>query len=222
MSARGIVAVVPMKPLHLAKSRLAAALTANERAAMSLSMLGRVVRAALESDACQVWVVGGDSEIERSVADLGAAWYEETGADLNETVSAAFHTAFAKDMVPMYLAADLPFVTSDDVSGLIEASSYGRKLTLSPAHRDGGTNAIVVPLDSKLRPVLGRDSFQRHKDQATTLGEYPTIYDCPGLGLDLDTLEDLRVFQEIEPGILDRLIGDSSRSTRAVRFHRNR
>ena len=108
----------------------------------------------------------------------------------------------------MYLPADLPFLKPADVQGLAGASDQGQKLTLSPARRDGGTNAIIAPPGSSFLPALGVSSFERHKRQAKDLGLSASVYDSVGLGLDLDTVEDLKAYEEMEPGLLLRLTGE--------------
>ena len=55
----GIIAIVPMKPLSEGKSRLARALSAEERARISLGMLFRVLSAVRGAGLDSVWVVGG-------------------------------------------------------------------------------------------------------------------------------------------------------------------
>lgn len=210
MTRTRLVAVVPVKSLRLGKSRLAPRLTPSQRETLSLSILDRVVGAALESQACRVWVVAVDDAVKRRAAEMGAEFHLDGGSNLNDTLSGAFLAAFASGLAPMYLPADLPFLTAADVSGLAGASLHGRALTLSPAHRDGGTNAMVVPWRSTFRPSLGDASFQRHREQAAASGHAVTVFDTPGLGLDLDTLEDLAAYEERQPGLLRCLLGGAS------------
>ena len=201
-----VVAIVPVKPLHLSKSRLSSRLSSAERSLLSLNMLSAVAKAALDGPVDQVWVVGEDSLARKQAERVGARWLDGGGAELNEAVTRAFEAAFASDMMPMYLPADLPFLKSADVASAIGASTGGSRLVLSPSRRDGGTNAIVVPAGSPFRPKLGADSFRRHKAQAEERGLSVAVWDSPGLGLDLDTLDDLRAYEEMEPRLLDRLL----------------
>ncbi|MCH8062479.1 MAG: 2-phospho-L-lactate guanylyltransferase [Chloroflexi bacterium] len=205
MSSRGVVVIVPMKPLRLVKSRLAERLESHQREAVGLGMFDRVVRAAVDSSATAVWVVGGDEAVKRAALRIGAQWWEDDGKDLNDSLMVTFERAFRAGLAPAYLPADLPFVSSEDVSNLLEASSGGETVTLSPAHRDGGTNAIVVPAYSAFRPMLGLDSFDRHRQQAREGGLALEIFDSTGIGLDLDTPEDLAAYEMIEPDLIDRL-----------------
>ena len=210
MTADATVAIIPMKALHLAKSRLANRLTPQQRACLSLNMLKTVVKAALESPMSRVWVVGGGSTVDTTASHLGAQWFDDLGLDLNRALRHYFQVAAASELVPLYLPTDLPFLTSEDVSRLVDVSDFGQKLTLSPAHRDGGTNAILVPLGCPLRPELGVGSFKRHQDQAKALKVPVSTCDPRGLKFDLDTPDDLELFERKEPGLLDRLTGQDN------------
>ena len=130
MRGRTVAVVIPMKPLHLAKTRLAERLSPQQRASLSLSMLKGVVQAVLDADLDDVWVLGGDTRIESAALELGANWREDRGVDLNDSLWQTFRSAFALGMTPVYVPADLPFVTLEDVGELIEASEHGDKLTL--------------------------------------------------------------------------------------------
>ncbi len=205
MKARGIVAVVPMKPLRLAKSRLAGRLTPEERASLSLHMLRHVLGACLAAGVADAWVIGSEDAVRQTAEEMGAQWRADTGLGLNGVLARAFQEAFALGLAPMYLPADLPLVTPGEVGGLTEASGQGQRLALSPAQRDGGTNAIIAPPDTPFRPALGADSFRLHVAQAEALGLPLAVYRCRGLALDLDTPDDLDALSKLEPGLLQRL-----------------
>ena len=215
MTAPGIVAIVPMKPLILAKTRLSEELTQPARMALSRSLLRRVLRAisgpfpglpgnsAVES----AWVVGGDSDVRRVAGEEGALWLEEAGPDINGTLRHAFQRAFDLGKAALFLPGDLPFVKSRDIDGMARASGHLRNITLSPARQGGGTNGILVPPDlpQPFYPLLGPDSFRNHLAQAASSGISVAIFYSPGLGFDLDTFEDLRAYEYMEPGLLDKL-----------------
>ena len=203
----GFVALVPMKPLHLAKSRLSAQLVPSQRAALSIGMLAGVLSAAVESAMSEIWVVGGDDKIRELTRRLGARWIEDTSAGLNDALSDAINAADNAGLHSLYLPGDLPFLRSGDIAALIAASEGGSKLALAAAQRDGGTNAMLVPARSRFRPALGEDSFRRHTDLAQRLGMPYAVCDSPGFALDLDTPADLERCEEIEPGFLGRLAG---------------
>ena len=201
MNAYSIVAVVPMKPLNRSKTRLAEVLSQQERAEISLAMFSRVVGAAREALGA-VWVVGGDDSVRLAAEGLGADWREDPGSDLNDSLSIAFDEACKKGLSPIYLPADLPFVTAADIEKVVQASGGGETLTLSPAQQDGGTNAMLIPQCLSFPPLLGKDSFSLHKRQATSRGIPYAVCLSEGLGLDLDTPDDLALCDDIQPGFL--------------------
>ena len=205
MTAEGIVAVVPMKPLSQSKTRLASVLSERERAELSLAMFSGVVAAAQHAlDA--VWVVGGDDAVRETAERLGAVWHEDPGKDLNDSLAFALDRACEHQLSAIYLPADLPFVAAADLQRIVQASGGGAALTLSPAQQDGGTNAMLIPKCLQFPPRLGRDSFSQHKKQATS-GNIPyTVCLSEGLALDLDTPDDLSLCEKLQPGFTSKMI----------------
>lgn len=202
----GITAIVPMKPLAEGKSRLARALSAEERANISLGMLFRVISALKGASIDSIWIVGGDQRVRGLADSLGAVWVEELGTDLNDTLAQGIQLVFDSGQSAMYVAGDLPFVKASDVYSLIQASRGKGNVALAPARRDGGTNAMLVPHGIPLRPELGRLSFSKHLAQAARLETSVAIAYSPGLGLDLDLVDDLESYQHMEPGLVEHLM----------------
>ncbi len=207
--AENVIAIIPMKPLSEGKSRLGQTLSAEQRADLAVGMLRRVVKAIQEASIARVWVVGGDDRVRNVTQNLSAEWLEELGEDLNDTLGKAFKLAFEEGMSALFLAGDLPFLKAADVHSVLQASRRQRNVTLAPARRDGGTNAMLVPLGVPLQPELGSGSFMKHLTQAARLEVSVAINYSPGLGFDLDVVDDLETFQHMEPGLLDRLANET-------------
>ncbi len=212
MTSRRIVAVVPMKPLSRSKTRLASVLSERERADLSLAMFSKVVSAAHEALG-SVWVVGGDEAVKQAAHGLGAKWLEDPGNDLNESLSFAFNKACRVGKAAIYLPADLPFVTAADIEEIVQTSVGGETLALSPAQQDGGTNAMLIPKCLRFPPLLGKDSYARHKQQAASLGIPYTVCLSEGLALDLDTPDDLALCDRLQPGFLTTMMPAAASST---------
>ena len=201
-----IAGIIPMKPLSEGKSRLARDLTPEQRAVISAGMLRRVLVALRGASIDPIWVVGGDERVKNMARNQGGMWFEEMGRNLNDTLSKAFDHAFERDKAALYIAGDLPFVKPSDIHSFIQASRGAGNVTLAPARRDGGTNAILVPQGVPFKPELGRRSFSKHLRQAAKLETSVAIAYSPGLGMDLDVVDDLESYQHIEPGLLERLM----------------
>ncbi|NQW22306.1 MAG: 2-phospho-L-lactate guanylyltransferase [SAR202 cluster bacterium] len=203
--AENVIAIIPMKPLSEGKSRLGQILSAEQRADLALGMLRRVITAIKEASVANIWVVGGDDRVQNVTRELGGEWLEELGKDLNDTLGKAFDLAFEQGKSALFLAGDLPFLKAADIHSMLQSSRRQGNITLAPARRDGGTNAMLVPNGVPFRPELGHGSFMKHLKQAAVLETSVAINYSPGLGFDLDVVDDLETFQHMEPGLLERL-----------------
>lgn len=201
-----VIPIIPMKPLNEGKTRLARQMTREQRAELISGMLSRVIAAVRGASIELFWVIGGDERVMRLTRNLDGLWLEEMGRDLNDTVGKAFDRAFREDYSVLYLPGDLPFIKPSDVHSLLRSSARGNNITLAPARRDGGTNGILVPHGIPFRPELGQRSFARHLAQAASNEISVAICYSPGLGYDLDTIDDLESYEHMEPGLLQRLV----------------
>ena len=207
-----IIAIVPMKPLSEGKSRLAQTLSPEERANIAIGMLRRVLVALRGASIDPIWVVGGDERVKNLARNNGGLWYEEMGRNLNDTLDKAIEQVFRRGKSALYIAGDLPFVKPSDIHSFIQASRGMGNVTLAPARRDNGTNAMLIPHGVRFKPELGRRSFTKHLSQAARSETSVAIAYSPGLGFDLDIVDDLESYQHMEPGLIDRLMQSSGHS----------
>lgn len=205
----GIIAVIPMKPLANSKTRLAPHLSPAQRADLVIGMLRRVLSAIRGSSIDMFWVVGGDDRVRNLTRNFDGIWLEELGRNLNDTLGKAFERVFEQRSSALYVAGDLPFLKPSDLHSLLRASRRNNNISLAPARRDRGTNAILVPPGLPFRPELGPRSFPRHLSQAAKLEISVAICYSPGLSLDLDISDDLETYQHMEPELIDRLVANS-------------
>ena len=195
------VAVTPMKPLAESKTRLGGALPPARRAELSLAMLRSVLDVLRRSRMARIIVVGGDARVRAEARAMGAEWRPDEFGDLNAALDAAFRDLRSRGTPAAYIPADLPLLSPADADALLDASQDGETLTFCPAH-DGGTNAIVAPPSADFKPLLGADSFRRHKAAARRLGLDARIARIPAFERDLDTVEDLRICLRARPPAL--------------------
>ena len=201
-----VVPIVPMKPLAEGKTRLGRQFSQSERADLAAGMLQRVISAIKGASIELFWVIGGDDRVTRLVRNQDGIWLPEMGRNLNDTVSKAFAAASGEGYSALYLPGDLPFIKPSDVINLIRSSERRHNITLAPARRDGGTNGILVPQGVFFTPELGQRSFAKHLAQAARMEVSVAICYSPGLGFDLDTVDDLETYEQMEPGLLERLV----------------
>ncbi|MFQ5894666.1 MAG: 2-phospho-L-lactate guanylyltransferase [Nitrospinota bacterium] len=187
------LAVLPVRPLKEAKSRLAGLLSARERRALVRWMLERVLRALLEATAVdRVLVVSRDAEVLEAVRSAGALTLLERGEGLNGALAAARRRAaqWGADSL-LVIPADLPLLAPDDVDALVGAAEDGAAVVAAPCPVDGGTNALLLRPPGALPFAFGEGSFERHRSLARKRGLTFATHHSPPLALDIDRAEDL-------------------------------
>jgi 2-phospho-L-lactate guanylyltransferase len=203
---RPTAAVVPIKDLANAKRRLAAVLSETERRLLFQAMVEDVL---LTLDSCglidETWVVTRDSEV-KSLAEVYHARVmpepENPGLIVAVTVAARKMSAegverllFVPGDVPMVSVAELDIVLTDlghrpgqEIDG---GDASEAEFTIVPARDLGGSNCICCSPPDCMKFGFGEDSFRRHLEFARELGIRPRVTKLPGLGLDVDTPNDL-------------------------------
>jgi 2-phospho-L-lactate/phosphoenolpyruvate guanylyltransferase len=174
--------LVPLKALDRAKSRLAGALSADERAELMRSLLERVVAVVREAGVERITVVTAESMDGYDVwPDRGLAW--------NDALATAAAEVVTSPLVAV-ISADLPLVQPDEVEELLEATP-ARGIAIARA-LDGGTNAVSMRPPGLVRTHFGEPySAAVHAE----LGVEHVVLDLPGLAFDVDTPEDLARMQ---------------------------
>lgn len=200
-----VTAVVPMKPLAESKTRLASHLRDEPRAELSAVMLESVLAALGRSEVSETIVVGGDNRVRSITSAQEAYWSPDKFNDLNLAVRAAFRRVWKSGGVAAYVPGDLPMLTGADVDGLMELVSRTNGITMCPAH-DGGTNALVVPAGLDFSPMLGSESYRKHRGLAMSLSiEFQELW-SPGFELDVDTIDDLHSCLHRFPSYIQSLV----------------
>lgn len=188
-----VVALVPAKPLRLAKARLAPVLAAAARASLAAAMLEDVLQAlASEPRICGTAVVTGDPEAGRLARRHGArVLADPPGGGYREAAAHGLAALAAMGVdAALVLPADVPLAGADEIAALIDLAR-DRAVALVPAASDGGTNALLLRPPSILAPAFGPDSLRRHVDAARRAGIEPLVSEMVGIGLDIDRPADL-------------------------------
>lgn len=196
-------AVVPVKPLRKAKSRLGAALSEADRVALSRQMLGRGLDClAAVPEVRRILVVSRDSEVLALARAHGAhTLSERPPIELNKALDLATRAAIGGGASGvLILPADLPLVTPQDLQALLALIEAPPSVVLAPDRRMEGTNALLLSPAGLIEYEFGPSSFDRHRAAALAAGARVAVCDRPGLALDLDLPEDLGVYREASGG----------------------
>jgi 2-phospho-L-lactate guanylyltransferase len=190
-----IIAIVPLKRLSEAKSRLAIALLPEERSWLVRRMFDNVLCSLSgHVERGDVLVVTADHSVQAACAREGYGVLPESENSLNRAIQGALrHAQAQRASQALVLAADLPFVRETDIAALIAASRAQQSpgIVLARAHDGRGSNGLLIDLPSHFVPSFGPDSALRHCEQARRLGVPIATLDVPGLATDIDLPEDL-------------------------------
>ena len=176
-----MLAIVPVKGLDGAKTRLAPRLSAGERATLVVDMLDRVLAACSEAVSIErTLLVTPDPGLARERVDL----LVDAGTGHADAVALALGDPRAAPGA-LVVMADCPLVTAESLDALVRAA---RPLALAPA-RDGGVNAIALAPLNGFVPRFGVPA-ETTLAEARAAGLEPVVVADPALALDVDSPED--------------------------------
>jgi 2-phospho-L-lactate guanylyltransferase len=187
---RPATAIVPVKRLAAAKSRLAGHLDADERAALVVGMLRSVLGALAAVGAVTDRLVVSPDPVALAVARAADATpLRQAGDGLNGALEAARAAAPAGATL-LIVPADLPLLRPEEIVDLL-ALTERAPVVIAPDREGRGTNVLALAPAARLPFRFGPDSFRRHRAEAAAAGLATLVYRAPGTALDLDTPADL-------------------------------
>ena len=189
-----IVCAVPVKDLVNAKQRLIKALAPDERMALARAMLRDVLHALGDAKLDAVWVITCDVEVSGIARALGAKVLGEP-ENRGHTAAVALaqeHAAKAGLHVFVTIPGDVPLVTAVEIRALA-AAAQASSAVFAPSRSGLGTNGVALAPPAVMPLEFGEPSFDNHLAAARERGVKPQVLPLPGLGLDIDSPEDLAV-----------------------------
>lgn len=194
-------ALVPIRGLETAKTRLGGDLDPEERAALVTELLRRTLTATRDARRIAGTVV---VTMDGAAADIarrhGAVGLVERAPGLNAAIEAARSVAQARGATAvLVLPADLPAVSAAALDAIVAAASQAASVgdgapegivAMVPDRHGEGTNALLLSPPDRIAPAFGAASHVRHVAAARHAGARVIELDGP-LSLDVDTAEDL-------------------------------
>ena len=196
-----IGAVLPIKDFRQAKQRLAGFLSAVERRLLAEAMAEDVLETLSQvSELSEIIVVTRDERAFELAARHGARVLAEPSNDGQsaavERAAAALGRAGVESL--LQVPGDVPGASADEIAAVLaahgRASDGAPAVTLVPSYDRRGTNCVLCSPPDVLPFAFGHESFGPHCEAARAQGIAPRIIALPGLGLDIDTPDDLRAF----------------------------
>ena len=205
MSNTGIWAVVPVKAFGQAKSRLSQAWSADQRAGLAAAMLEDVLRALAGCGALAGTCVVTDDALANRISRRFGARVMQGPREPGPSAAVAAAAKRLKDegrVGMLAVMADLPLITSHDVSRILACGNAGADAVFVSA-RDGiGCNAaLLTPADAMPLTFNGL-GFHGHCAQAQHLGLSLRTLALSNVGLDIDVDADIAAF--IQGGAIGR------------------
>jgi len=200
-------ALVPIRGLESAKSRLGEGLDAEERLVLVTELLRRTLVATRDAPSIAgTIVVTMDPAAAAMAKDHRAIGLVERAPGLDGAIRAARSLAVARRATAvLVLPADLPGVTADALEALLAAarevaatpagaatgaSVAAPLVALVPDRHGTGTNALLLAPPMAIEPAFGEGSRGRHAEAARAAGARYLEVGGP-LTFDIDTPSDL-------------------------------
>ena len=198
-------AILPVKPLRQAKSRLARALKPPTRAALVRAIFSRTLDVI-----AQVERIAGTIVVSRDVTILelarqrqGVIGLAEAESGLNPAITqgAVWAQAHGGESI-LIVPVDLPLITPADLEALIDLATEPRGLVIAPDRHDDGTNLLLVRPPDAIQFAYGASSFNAHRAQAIERGLRVHEYRSPTTAFDIDVPDDLELYRLLDVSAL--------------------
>ncbi len=193
-----MLALVPVKTLALAKSRLAGRLDPRERAGLMRDTLRRTLEALRQSSVVERIVVATrDTEVAAWAREWGAEPVSETRDGLNECLAEVREALLQRDPgleSLLVLPADLAWPAAEDVAAMAALAEGESCVVVAPDRRDEGTNALLLKPPGAIDFCFGPGSAQAHAAQAEARGVALKWYRSSSISLDIDRPDDLNLY----------------------------
>ncbi|MEV6350383.1 2-phospho-L-lactate guanylyltransferase [Actinoplanes sp. NPDC051851] len=178
-------AVIPVKRLGTAKTRLRGAVPADRHPELALAMVRDTAAAVLGAAAvARLVVVTDDPVVSAAVREIGAVPAPDPGGGLNAALRFGADEMAGLDTYRVVLTGDLPALLPEHLDAVL-AEVTGRSFV--PDAAGTGTVLLAAPPRVPLDPRFGPHSAAAHAASGAT----PIGAGRPGLRQDVDTAADL-------------------------------
>jgi 2-phospho-L-lactate guanylyltransferase len=190
------VALVPLKDLVEAKTRLAGLLRPSERRALAQAMVEDVLAVlASHPEISRVVLLSDDPGAHLLAENYGAEYWPETGFSgigLNALLTEAAQRLLDQGCEALViLHGDLPLLRAEDITAVVREHRAGGELLIGCDRAGRGTNLLVLDRATLPGFHFGEGSCALHLAAARQAGIPARVVKRQGIGLDVDEPADL-------------------------------
>jgi 2-phospho-L-lactate/phosphoenolpyruvate guanylyltransferase len=191
------LAILPIKTLDDAKTRLAEELDRRPRRALVEAMFSDVLVALRRATLVdQVLVVSRDHNAQRIAGGYGAMVSDDEDSGHNDAAVRGITRAIELGVDRVLLVpGDCPLLDPVQLDELLSRPVEPPCVLIVPDRHGTGTNALLLDPPDAMKPSFGPGSHDRHHRHATAAGITAHTVEVSSLALDLDTPEDLQTVE---------------------------
>lgn len=189
-----IAAVIPMKCLHSAKSRLSNILTAKQRKNLAMYLLNATIKELKKSDfISEIIIVSSDEAVKHYSCLNNIKFIKDWDEGVNKAVMLADKYCINNDInANIVIPPDLPFVSAKEIDKIcIISNKYHKCIIICPSKRLDGTNVLFRKPPDVIKTHYDNNSYMNHLIEAYKFNIPIESLDIVKLRFDLDTKEDL-------------------------------
>lgn len=190
-----IAAVIPMKNLNFAKSRLSTILTRQQRKNLIFFLLDITIKTLKESRLItEIIVVSSDKTIEKFSFENSLKFIKEDyDSGVNNAVILADRYCINNNIdANIVIPHDLPFISAKEIDQICNISQkYPKCIILCPSKRFDGTNILFRKPPNVIKTFYDDNSYMNHLKEAQKHNIPIESLELDNLMFDIDTREDL-------------------------------
>ena len=189
-----IAAVIPMKSLHSAKSRLSNILTAQQRKNLAMYLLDATIKEIKKSCIIsEIIIVSNDKAVKNYSCLNNLIFIKDSEEGVNKAVILADNYCIDNGInANIVIPHDLPFISAKEIDKICTMSNkYHKCIIICPSKRFDGTNILFRKPPDVIKTHYDDNSYMNHLKEAYKFKIPIECLDIVKLRFDLDTKEDL-------------------------------
>jgi len=189
-----IAAVIPMKSLHSAKSRLSNILTAQQRKNLAMYLLDATIKEIKKSCIIsEIIIVSNDKAVKNYSCLNNLKFIKDSEEGVNKAVILADNYCIDNRInANIVIPHDLPFISAKEIDKICTMSNkYHKCIIICPSKRFDGTNILFRKPPDVIKTHYDDNSYMNHLKEAYKFKIPIESLDIVKLRFDLDTKEDL-------------------------------